>query len=164
MIHLVDLSTVWVWVQFYQEELPLVRTGMPVDITLPAQPGVTFRGRIGPTDPFLDTAGRTARVRVEVENPRLELHPGMYVDVALAVDGGSALTVPFSAVLPTGQRTLVFVDRGGGRLEPREVEVGGKFGDSIVVLSGLKEGDRVVSSANFLIDAEAKVQGALKSW
>jgi Cu(I)/Ag(I) efflux system membrane fusion protein len=164
MIHLVDLSTVWVWAQFYQEELPLVRPGMAVELSLPAQPGVVFHGRIGPTDPFLDDADRTARVRIEVENPRLELHPGMYVDVVLAIDGGSGLTVPYGAVLPTGQRNIVFVDRGGGNLEPRAVELGGKFGDDVVVLSGLREGDRVVASANFLIDAEAKVQGALNSW
>ena len=121
-------------------------------------------GRIGPTDPSIDEATRTARVRIEVANPRLELRPGMYVDASLEVDGGSGLTVPLSAVLPTGARNLVFVDRGGGKLEPRDVELGGKFGDNLVVLRGLGEGDRVVASANFLIDAEAKVQGALKSW
>ena len=164
ILSLVDLSSVWVWAQFYQEELPLVLAGAPVAITLPGQAGAALAGRIGPTDPSIDEATRTARVRIEVANPRLELRPGMYVDASLEVDGGSGLTVPLSAVLPTGARNLVFVDRGGGKLEPRDVELGGKFGDNLVVLRGLGEGDRVVASANFLIDAEAKVQGALKSW
>jgi Cu(I)/Ag(I) efflux system membrane fusion protein len=164
LVTLVDLSSVWVWAQFYQEELPLIRSGAPVSIGMPSQTGAVFDGRIGPTDPVLDDASRSVRVRIDVENPRLALRPGMYVDVELPIDGGSGLVVPLGAVLPTGQRNIVFVDKGGGSLEPRAIELGGKFGDDYAVLSGLREGERVVSSANFLIDAEAKVQGALKSW
>jgi Cu(I)/Ag(I) efflux system membrane fusion protein len=88
----------------------------------------------------------------------------MYVNVDLALDFGEGLTVPLGAVLPTGEHNIVFVDKGEGRLEPRFIELGRKFGDRHAVIAGLAEGDRVVSSANFLIDAEAKVQGALKSW
>ena len=77
---------------------------------------------------------------------------------------GEGIAVPATAVLPTGQHTIIFVDRGGGKLEPRFIEIGGKFGDYYAVKSGLKEAERVVTSANFLIDAEAKVQGALKSF
>jgi Cu(I)/Ag(I) efflux system membrane fusion protein len=107
---------------------------------------------------------RTGRVRIDVANPELKLRPDMYVDVELTLDRGEALTVPANAVLPTGKHNIVFVDKGGGKLEPRFIEVGGKFGDVYSVTSGLKEDERVVSSANFLIDAESKVQGALKSW
>ncbi|HEY4988876.1 MAG TPA: hypothetical protein VII09_03665, partial [Opitutaceae bacterium] len=80
------------------------------------------------------------------------------------LDEGVGLTVPVDAVLPTGERNIVFVDKGDGRLEPRFVELGGKFGDDYLVTKGLRENERVVSSANFLVDAESKVQGALKSW
>jgi Cu(I)/Ag(I) efflux system membrane fusion protein len=103
-------------------------------------------------------------VRIDLENPDFKLRPDMYVDVELAVEHGESLVVPFSAVLPTGTHNIVFVDKGGGKLEPRFVEVSGKFGDFYAVSSGLKEGERVVSSANFLIDAESKVQGALKDF
>jgi Cu(I)/Ag(I) efflux system membrane fusion protein len=88
----------------------------------------------------------------------------MYVNVELKLDLGEGLAVPVSAVLPTGQRNIAFLDKGEGKLEPRLLELGRKYGDIYEVKSGLKVGDRVVSSANFLIDAEAKVQGALKSW
>jgi Cu(I)/Ag(I) efflux system membrane fusion protein len=88
----------------------------------------------------------------------------MYVNVELKMDLGEGLAVPVSAVLPTGQRDIAFVDKGQGKLEPRFVDLGRKFGDYYQILAGLKEDERVVTSANFLIDAEAKVQGALKSW
>ena len=99
-----------------------------------------------------------------LDNADGRLRPDAYVDVALALDEGEGLTVPIDAVLPTGEHNIAFIDRGEGRLEPRFVQLGGKFGDRYQVTGGLKEGERVVSSANFLIDAESKVQGALKSW
>ena len=99
-----------------------------------------------------------------MDNADLRLRPEMYVDAELTVDMGQGLAVPVGAVLPTGRHNIAFVEKGEGRLEPRYVELGGKFGDFYEVKSGLKEHERVVTSANFLIDAEAKVQGALKSW
>jgi membrane fusion protein, copper/silver efflux system len=137
---------------------------MSVSITSSALPGEKLTGKIALVDPFLNETKRTGRVRVNVENPELKLRPDMYVDVELTLDRGEALTVPANAVLPTGKHHIVFVDKGSGKLEPRFIEVGGKFGDVYSVTSGLKEDERVVSSANFLIDAESKVQGALKSW
>ena len=103
-------------------------------------------------------------MRIDIKNPDFKLRPSMYVDAELALDRGEGLVVPFNAVLPTGQHHIVFVDKGGGKLEPRFIEIAGKFGDFYAVASGLKEDERVVGSANFLIDAESKVQGALKSW
>jgi Cu(I)/Ag(I) efflux system membrane fusion protein len=137
---------------------------MPVVVTLGAGAVEKFSGKIAVIDPVIDEATRTARVRVDIENPDFQLRPGMYVNIELHCDGGESLAVPASAVLPTGERNIVFVDQGAGKLLPRFVELGRKYGESYAVLSGLQEGERVVSSANFLIDAEARVQGALKSW
>jgi Cu(I)/Ag(I) efflux system membrane fusion protein len=161
---LVDLSAVWVWAEFYENELPLLKPGLAVTITSVAMPGVALAGKIAAIDPFLDPTKRTAKTRIDVANPGFKLLPDAYVDVALEIDAGEGLTVPASAVLPTGQHNVVFVDKGEGRLEPRFVELGGQFGDDYRVTAGLRAGERVVSSANFLIDAESKVQGALKDF
>ncbi|HUD82189.1 MAG TPA: hypothetical protein VMQ67_01745, partial [Candidatus Saccharimonadales bacterium] len=109
-------------------------------------------------------ASRTGRVRVDVKNPDLKLRPDMYVDAELTMNLGAGLAVPIGAVLPTGRHDIVFLDKGEGRLEPRFVELGRKYGDFYELKSGLNKDERVVTSANFLIDAEAQVQGALKSW
>lgn len=159
-----DLSVVWVWAQFYQDDIPMLKTGLPIAISTSSYPGETFPGKISVIDPFINDALRTGRVRIDVENPDFKLHPDMYVDANLTMDMGEGLAVPAGAVLPTGEHNIVFVDRGEGRLEPRYVELGRKYGDNYEVKSGVKENERVVTSANFLIDAEAKVQGALKSW
>jgi Cu(I)/Ag(I) efflux system membrane fusion protein len=159
-----DLSLVWVWAQFYQEELPLLKQGQEVSVTTSAYPDQKFIGKIAVIDPFVNPATRVVSVRVDIENPDFKLRPDMYVDISLSLHMGEGLTIPFSAVIPTGDHNIVFVDKGEGKLQPRFVELGRKFGDDYQVRSGLKEGDRVVASANFLIDAEAKVQGALKSF
>jgi RND family efflux transporter MFP subunit len=164
LVDIADLSVVWVWAQFYQDELPMLKVGLPISITTSSYPGEKFNGKISVVDPFINDALRTGRVRIEVENPDLKLRPDMYVDAELTMDMGEGVAVPVEAVLPTGLHNIVFIDKGGGKLEPRFVELGGKYGDYYEVKSGLKEGERVVTSANFLIDAEAKVQGALKSW
>jgi Cu(I)/Ag(I) efflux system membrane fusion protein len=153
-----------VWAQFYQDELPLLKTEMPVTVTTDSYPDEKFTGKIALIDPFMNDASRTVRVRVDVENPDFKLRPNMYVNIALEHSQGEGLAVPISAVLPTGERNVVFVDKGDGRLEPRFVELGRKYGDYYAVKNGLNEGERVVNGANFLIDAESKVQGALKSW
>ena len=164
LVDVADLSSVWVWVQFYQDELSMLKTGLPVTLTSSSYPGETFTGKISVVDPFINNDMRTARVRIDVENADFKLRPDMYVDVELDVDRGEGVAVPAEAVLPTGLHNIVFVDKGNGRLQPRFIELGRKYGDFFEVKSGLNENDRVVSSANFLIDAEAQVQGALKSW
>lgn len=164
MVDVADLSVVWVWAQFYQDDLPMLKNGLPIVITTSSYPGEKFEGKISLIDPFLNDALRTGRVRIDVENPDFKLRPGMYVDADLTMNMGEGLAVPSDAVLPTGEHNIVFVDKGGGKLEPRFVELGRKYGDIYEVKSGLNEYDRVVTSANFLIDAEAKVQGALKEW
>ena len=164
LVDVADLSVVWVWAQFYQDELPMLKRDLPVVITTSSYPGEKFNGKISVIDPFISDAMRTGRVRIDVENAELKLRPDMYVDVELAMDMGEGVAVPVPAVLPTGRRNLVFVDKGEGKLEPRFIELGRKYGEFYEVKSGLKEAERVVTSGNFLIDAEAKVQGALKSW
>jgi Cu(I)/Ag(I) efflux system membrane fusion protein len=164
LVDVADLSVVWVWAEFYQEELALIKKDLPVTITTSAYPNEKFTGKIVLVDPFMNEATRTGRVRFDIDNPDFKLRPDMYVNVELGLDAGEGMAVPISAVMPTGKHNIVFVDKGAGKLEPRFVELGRKFGDDYAVVSGLKETDRVVASANFLIDAEAKIQGALKSW
>ncbi len=164
LVDIVDLSSVWVWADFYENELPLLRPGLAVTLTSGAIPGLSIPGRIAVVAPFINELKRTGRARIDVENAAGRLRPGAYVDVTLTLDAGEGLTVPVEAVLPTGEHNVAFVDRGFGRLEPRFVELGGKFGDRYQVTAGLRAGERVVNSANFLVDAESKVQGALKSW
>jgi Cu(I)/Ag(I) efflux system membrane fusion protein len=164
LVDIADLSVVWVWAQFYQDELPMLKKDLPITITSSSYPGEKFPGKISVVDPFISDTTRTGRVRIDVENPDFKLRPDMYVDVDLTMTMGEGIAVPFSAVLPTGNHNIVFVDKGAGKLEPRFIELGRKYGDYYEVKSGLNENERVVTSANFLIDAEAKVQGALKSW
>jgi Cu(I)/Ag(I) efflux system membrane fusion protein len=164
LVDLVDLSSVWVWADFYEDELPLLKAGLAVTISSSAVPGLSIPGKVAEVDPFLNDLKRTGRVRIDVDNADLKLRPNAYVDVALSLDEGQGVTVPVDSVLPTGEHNVVFVDKGDGRLEPRFVRLGGKFGDDYWVTAGLRAGERVVSSANFLVDAESKVQGALKSW
>src|SRR5207237_2880568 len=114
--------------------------------------------KISIVDPFIDQASRTTRVRIDVENPDLKLRPEMYVDAELKLDMGEALAVPVPAVLPTGQRNIVFLDKGEGKLEPRFVELGRKYRDPYEIKSGLKQGEPIGTSPNFLMDAEAQAQ------
>ena len=164
LVDIADLSAVWVWAEFYQDELPMLKPGLPVSISTSSQPGTELKGKIALINPFINEVSRTGRVRIDVENPGMKLRPDMYVDVTLNMEMGEALAIPASAVLPTGKHNVVFVEKGEGKLEPRFVELGRKFGDAYELRSGVKSGERVVTSANFLIDAEAKVQGALRSW
>ncbi len=164
LVDVADLSVVWVWAEFYENELPMLRKGLKVTITSDSYPGETFDGELALIDPFLNMQMRIGKARIDIKNPELKLQPGMYVNIALGMDMGEGLTIPASAIMPTGSRSLVFVDKGEGKLEPRYVQLGRKFGDIFEVRDGLKDGERVVTSANFLIDAESKVQGAVKAF
>jgi len=164
LVDIADLSVVWVWAEFYQEEMPLLHKGMPLMLSSAVFPSNKFNGTIQVIDPFIQEAKRTVRVRIDVPNADFKLRPEMYVDAEVQIELGESLAIPESAVMPTGKRNVVFVDKGEGRLEPRFVELGNKAEDFYAVVSGLNAGERVVNSANFLIDAEAKIQGALKTW
>ena len=163
LVDVADLSVVWVWAQFYQDELPLLKKGVTVTITtVVLSRHENFNGKIVSSILSSTTPAAPRACASDVENPDFKLRPDMYVDMTLEIDRAKAWPFPASAVLPTGERNIVFVDKGEGKLEPRFVELGRKYGDFYEVKSGLKEGERVVDSANFLIDAEAKVQGALE--
>jgi len=164
LVEIADLSLVWVWAEFYETELSMLEVGQTIGITTKSYPGEKFQGTISVINPFLDETKRTARVRIDIPNPEFKLRPGMYVNAELEMDMGKALTIPVSAVMPTGTRNIVFVDKGEGKLEPRIVQLGTKYADIYEVKSGLRENERVVASANFLIDAESKVQGALRTF
>src|SRR5438046_2268280 len=164
LVEVADLSLVWMWAEFYENELSMLQVGQKLAITAKSYPGQNFDGTIALIDPFINETKRTAKVRIDIPNADFKLRPGMYVNAELAMNMGEALTVPVSAIMPTGERNVVFIDKGEGKLEPRIVQLGGKYGDVYAVNSGLKEGERVVASANFLIDAESKIQGALKDF
>jgi Cu(I)/Ag(I) efflux system membrane fusion protein len=164
LIDIADLSVVWVSAEFYESELSMLETGQSVTVTTSSYPNERFEGQVAVINPFLEQVKRTAKVRIDIPNPDFKLRPGMYANVELGMDMGEGLTVPASAVMPTGSREIAFVDKGGGKLEPRVVELGEQIGDHYEVKSGLAEGERVVASANFLIDAESKVQGALNDF
>jgi membrane fusion protein, copper/silver efflux system len=160
LISLADLSLVWVWAEFYQNEIPIINLGQTVSITFGSDK--SFTGVIAVVNPFVSQTQRTTKVRIDLPNPELQLRPGMYVNADLSVDLGEGLTIPINAVVPTGSRNIVFLDKGNGKLLPCIVQLGSQVGNAYQVLSGLKEGDRIVASANFLIDAESQVQGALQ--
>jgi membrane fusion protein, copper/silver efflux system len=164
LVEVADLSRVWIWGDFYQSELPLLQRGEKVTVTTSSYPNEKFEGAIGLIDPFIDPTRRTARARVEISNRDFRLQPGMYANLELAISLGEGLVIPASAVMPTGTRNIAFVDQGAGKLEPRLVLLGETFGNFYEVKSGLTRGERVVASANFLIDAESKTQGALKDF
>ncbi len=172
LVSVLDLSNLWVWAEFYENEIGLLKRGQRIDVSLPAFPNQTFQGEIAVINPNIDAAKRTARVRIDIPNAKAQLRPGMYANVEVKINGGEGLTIPVQAALPTGERMLVFLDRGQGKLLPRYVQVGRSFttfdgqqeGSYYQVMNGLQEGDRIVASANFLIDAESQVQGALKDW
>lgn len=155
-----DLSTVWVIADIYEYELPLLREGQEATITLAYYPGAVWQGTVDYIYPYLETQTRTNKVRFVVPNPEHKLKPGMYANMELKVNLGERLGVPESAVLHSGVRKLVFIDRGEGRLEPREVSLGTQADGYWEVLGGLKEGERIASSGNFLIDSESKLAAA----
>ena len=156
-----DLSTIWVYGDIYEYELPLVHVGQEATITLSYDPTAHFTARVAYISPTLDPKTRTAKVRFELKNSAARvLRPEMYGRVELHAPLGERLVVPSTAVLDSGRRQVVFVDGGAGRLVPHEVKVGDRFGDTLEIMDGLQPGDRIVTSGNFLVDSESKLQAA----
>src|SRR5208283_1518812 len=159
-----DLSVVWVLAQVFQNDLSRVRVGAPASLTVDSYPGRVFHGRVDFIYPDVDMTTRTSRVRMVLANSKLTLTPGMFVNVNLQVPLGKQLVIPASGVLQSGTRQIVFVDRGAGYLEPRQIQLGSRAGEDYIVLSGLKPGERIVTSANFLVDSESQLQAAIGSF
>jgi RND family efflux transporter MFP subunit len=155
-----DLSHVWVDAEVFQTDVSRVKPGDTAQITLDSYPGHTFVGRVEEILPQIDMATRTVRVRLAIANPAVMLKPGMFVNIALKANLGRQLVIPASAVFQSGTRQIVFLNHGNGNLEPKEVTVGVRAGDDLPVLSDLKAGNSVVTSANFLIDSESQLQAA----
>lgn len=160
----VDLSTVWVLAQIFQNDLGRIKVGSLASLSVDSYPGRVFRGRVDFIYPDVDMTTRTARARLIFANSRLTLSPGMFVNVSMDVNLGRQVSIPAGGVLQSGSRQIVFVDRGSGYLEPREVQLGPQANDEYIVLKGLKAGETIVTSANFLIDSESQLQAAIGSY
>ncbi len=157
-----DLSTVWVQGEIYEYEVPLVKLGQPAAITLASYPGEVFRGKVTYIYPVLQEKTRTVKVRFEFPNTKdWKLKPQMYASVELKIPLGKRLVVPDEAVLDSGTKQLIFIDKGQGTFEPRDVKVGARVDGYTEILAGLSAGEKVVTSANFLIDSESQLKAAI---
>ena len=156
-----DLSRIWVIADIYEYELPLIKPGQVAAVSLSYAPQYAIEGRIGFVYPTIDAQTRTARVRFELDNQGEILKPGMYANVELGIPLGTRLAVPKDAVLESGERKIIFIHHGRGKLEWREATVGLRSGDWVEVLDGLAEGEHIVTSANFLIDSESQLKAAV---
>ncbi len=154
-----DLSTLWIIADIYEYELSLIRVGQTARVSLAYLPGRELTSRIDYIYPTIAPDTRTAKVRLSLPNPNGQLKPQMYTNIEIGVNLGRRLSVPDSAVIDTGKGQVVYVDRGGGVFEPREVQLGLRADGYTEVLRGLKAGERVAASANFLIDSEAQLKG-----
>ena len=152
-----DLSTVWVLADVYQSEMPMIAVGDPAKISASFIPGDTFQGRVNFVYPTLTEETRTAKVRFSIPNPNGLLKPGMFVRVSLGGKQLRTLAIPLSALIPTGERQIVFVEQSAGVFAPREVKTGAQGKELVEVISGLSEGENVVTSAAFLIDSESRI-------
>jgi len=157
LYELADLSTVWIHADVYESQIAGVKLNQPAAATFDAYPGEAFQGKVQYIYPYLNETTRTVRVRLELPNPKLKLKPGMYGNVLIQTDQQERLVVPKEAVLDTGPRQIVFLDQGNGVYVPTQVKLGRRSEDKVEVLEGLKKGDQVVTSANFLLDAQSKL-------
>jgi len=164
LYRIAPLDRVWIEAEVYETEVGLVKPGQRALAELPYEPGLRQEARVAYVQPDLSRESRTARIRLEIENPQLRLRPEMYANVRITVDRGERLVVPQSAVLYAGERSFVFRALGEGRFRPQRVEVGVRTGDRVEIRSGLEPGDVVVSAATFLIASESRLRAALEQW
>jgi membrane fusion protein, copper/silver efflux system len=158
-----DLSRVWVDAEVRETDAAMLRPGVGADIELAGQPGRMVKGRVEFVYPTVDPATRTVRARIAVANTGGVLRPGAYATVRLSAPSRRALTVPASAIVNTGERSLVFVDMGGGKLMPHDVETGRVAGDLVEVLAGVEAGQRVVTSAQYLLESESNLADVMRA-
>src|SRR6266852_1049042 len=158
---IVDLSRVWVLASIYETDLPLVKLGQTAIVEMPyATSSREMRGSVDFIYPFLDPKTRAVQVRIEFANPTLDLKPEMFTNIRISVALGRQLLVPQDAVMDTGTEQYVFIDLGNGYIEPRLVKVSGAAEEKAGISTGLKSGEKVVTAANFLIDADSRLKGA----
>jgi Cu(I)/Ag(I) efflux system membrane fusion protein len=157
-------KSVWIYAQLYEDESGLVRPGQEATVTAPSAPGQSWTGHVVAIDPILNAATRTARVRILLPTPLADLRPEAFVDVTVRIPLGDVLAIPDGAVVETGAHRIAFVVQGEGRFEPRALDLGRRAEGFHEVLSGVAEGEAVVTSANFLIDSESRFRAALAAF
>ncbi len=162
LFEIADLSSVWVMVELAERDAARVKVGQRARLALTAYPGESFSGKVQLVYPTLDPSTRSQRARVEFKNPTLRLRPGMFGDLTIEQAGGEGLVVPRSALIDSGEQQYVFVSEGAGRFVPRAVRLGARFQESVQVTEGLREGETVVTTGNFLIDSESRLRNALE--
>jgi len=162
LYYIADISKVWIQAILYESDIALTNPGNTAKITLTYDPVVTLEGEIDFISPEIDPITRTAQARIRIDNDDFKLKPGMFANVEIEHDLGEQTVIPADAVIDTGTRQIVFVNSDVTQFEPREVKLGTRVDEGFIVLSGLKPGENVVSSANFLINAESKIQAVLQ--
>ena len=160
LYEIADISSVWVYAEIYEYEIPWLEAGLEAEMTLSYAPGKIYKGKVAYVYPFLDTKTRTMKVRLEFKNDHLELKPGMYANVNIfPVIKDETVIVPGSAVIRSGEREVVFVKVGRGKYVPRQITLGAEGEDGFYqVLEGLKEGDEIVVTSQFLLDSESSLR------
>ncbi len=153
-----DLSSIWIIADIYEYEVPLVKVGQTALVTLPYYPGQRYRATLNYIYPSLDPVSRTVKVRLSMKNPGLMLKPEMFANVQIMVSTGSKLVIPREAVIDSGRRQIVYVEKKAGVYEMRDVTLGQRGEDYVEVLKGIKKGERIVTSGNFLIDSESQLR------
>jgi Cu(I)/Ag(I) efflux system membrane fusion protein len=164
MFQVADLSSVWVIVDVYAGDVARVKVGQRATVEVPTYPGERFEGKIAFIYPAMAQSTRSLQARIEVRNPGLRLRPGMYGDVAIEVAKALAVVVPAEAIVDTGEARYVFVAQGAGKFEPRPVTVGWTEGGRAAIVAGVAEGERVVTTASFLVDSESRMRTAVESF
>ncbi len=159
LFDIADLSTVWVIADIYEYELPFIKEGLPARISLSYYPDKAFSSKIEYVNPTLADRTRTAKIRLSIQNPDNELKPQMFTNIEIRIAFGPKLIIPQDSIIDTGTRQIVYVDKGEGYFEPREIKIGLRANDMVEVMAGLKEGERVAASGTFLIDSEAVLKG-----
>ncbi len=159
LFDIADLSTVWVIADIYEYELPFIKEGLPARISLSYYPDKAFSSKIEYIYPTLADRTRTAKIRLSIQNPDNELKPQMFTHIEIRIGLGPKLIIPQDSIIDTGTRQIVYVDKGEGYFEPREIKIGLRANDMVEVIAGLKEGERVAASGTFLIDSEAVLKG-----
>lgn len=160
LYHIADLSRIWIIVTLYEYDVAIISVGDEAEFQLSYDPDKSFKGKINYIYPEIEMETRTAKARIELDNQDQKLKPGMFSNIVIKKNLGEAIIVPDDAVIDTGTRKIVFVKAGPLRFEPRDVKAGPRIENKFVILSGIKEGEEIVTSAHFLIDAESKFRAA----
>lgn len=160
---LLPKGKVWVYAEIFEFEMAFVKVGQKIEAIAPSAPSVQYQGTVTNVSPLLNAPTRTVRVSALVPDPKGDLRPDTFLNVKIKVDAGDVLAIPQDAVLHSGDRAFVFVVKDKGKFQPRAVSVGRRLGEYYEVLTGLSDGETIVTAANFLIDSESRLRSALQN-